>query len=157
MNDNGALRLQLDVVVLQQNLKNIVIDPRRTTADEDRVVLGSGRAGDVGEGEEEEDDHEEEEEIVALPRSVKFLDWFLEGAERALEYAKAEKQAYAQQHSTTIDEPFTYDELKNLVQLSFSEVLKGPRGVENREHFMVTKKASADAMLRLNEIMWDSK
>ena len=127
MNDNGALRLQLDVLVLQQNLKNIVLDPTK-------------------------------QEVVALPRSAKFLDWFLEGGEKALEYAKDEKQAYnSGGGSSTIDEPFTYDELKDLVQLSFSEILKGPRGAQNREHFMVAKKVSADAMLRLNEIMWDSK
>lgn len=134
MNANGALRLQLDVLVLQQNLKNIVIDP-------------SGQ---------------EPREIVALPRSAKFLDWFLEGGERALDYAQDEKTAYAKNDGTKslsagFDEPFTYDELKDLVELSFSEILRGPRGAEDREDFMAAKKASADVMLRLNEILWDSK
>ncbi|TQB71753.1 hypothetical protein MPDQ_007260 [Monascus purpureus] len=132
MNDNGALRLQLDVLVLQQNLKNIIIDP---TA--------------------------EEPEVVALPRSAKFLEWFLEGADKALDYAKEEKEIYTKNSQEAlalgIDEPFTYDELKELVELCFSEILRGPRGAENREDFMAAKKASADAMLRLNEIMWDSK
>ena len=136
MNDNGALRLQLDVLILQQNLKNIVINP--TTADNQA--------------------QEEGNETVALPRSAKFLDWFLEGGERALDYAQDEKQAYAMGNiQNPLDEPFTYDELKDLVELSFSEILKGPRGAENREIFMIAKKASAEAMLRLNEIMWDSK
>ena len=54
-------------------------------------------------------------------------------------------------------EPFTYDELRILVDLCFSDILKGPRGAENREEFMAAKKASADALLRLNEIMWDSR
>lgn len=131
MNENGALRLQLDVLVLQQNLKNIIIDP---TGQEPR-------------------------EVVALPRSAKFLDWFLEGAEKALDYAKEEKEAYAENGNKTagIDEPLTYDELKGLVELCFSEILRGPRGAENREDFMAAKKASAEAMLRLNEVMWDSK
>lgn len=53
--------------------------------------------------------------------------------------------------------PFTYEELKVLVDLGFSEILRGPKGEDNREDFMAAKKASADALLRLNEIMWDSK
>ena len=132
MNANGALRLRLDVLVLQQNLKNIVIDP---TA-------------------------QEPDEVVALLRSAKFLEWFLDGAEKALDYAREEKELFTKDSQEAlalgIDEPFTYDELKELVELCFSETLRGPRA-DNREDFMAAKKASADAMLRLNEIMWDSK
>lgn len=133
MNENGALRLQLDVLVLQQNLKNVIID----TAEAEGY-----------------------REVVALPRSAKFLDWFLEGAEKALDYAKEEKEYLAANpdKSLTVDgEPFSYEVLKVLVDLCFSEILRGPRGEDNREDFMAAKKASADALLRLNEIMWDSK
>lgn len=137
MNENGALRLQLDVLVLQQNLKNIIIDPTASTTDPAA------------------------QEVVALPRSAKFLDWFLEGAEKSLDYAKEEKEAFAAQGDKALaagnGEPFTYDELRVLVDLCFSEVLRGPRGAENREDFMSGKKASADALLRLNEIMWDAR
>ena len=139
MNENGALRLQLDVLVLQQNLKNIIIDPS--------AELG---ASDLA-----------PQEVVALPRSAKFLDWFLDGAEKALDYAKDEKEAFAAQGSKALSagngEPFTYEELRVLVDLCFSEILRGPRGVENREDFMAAKKASADALLRLNEVMWDAR
>jgi hypothetical protein len=135
MNENGALRLQLDVLVLQQNLKNIIIDPTADPAIE--------------------------QEVVALPRSAKFLDWFLEGAEKALDYANEEKGAFAAQGDKALaagnGEPFTYDELRVLVDLCFSEILRGPRGAENREDFMSAKKASADALLRLNEVMWDAR
>ncbi|KAE8350945.1 hypothetical protein BDV28DRAFT_159187 [Aspergillus coremiiformis] len=145
MNENGALRLQLDVLVLQQNLKNIIIDP---TVDANEEECASPES-------------EQYHEIVALPRSAKFLDWFLEGAEKALDYAKDEKESFAAHPEKALaagnGEPFTYDELKVLVDLCFSDVLKGPRGVENREEFMAAKKASADALLRLNEIMWDSR
>ncbi|PYH88188.1 hypothetical protein BO71DRAFT_423865 [Aspergillus ellipticus CBS 707.79] len=144
MNENGALRLQLDVLVLQQNLKNIIIDPR-----EDRQA-----DGDIQEV-------EEQQEVVALPRSAKFLDWFLEGAEKALDYAKDEKESFAAHGEKALaagnGEPFTYDELKVLIDLCFSDVLLGPRGAENREDFMAAKKASAEALLRLNEVMWDAK
>ncbi|KAJ5759818.1 hypothetical protein N7520_006974 [Penicillium odoratum] len=135
MNENGALRLQLDVLVLQQNLKNIIIDPSI-------------------------DQNSPDQEVVALPRSAKFLDWFLEGAEKALDYANEEKGAFATQGDKALaagnGEPFTYEELRVLVDLCFSEILRGPRGAENREDFMSAKKASADALLRLNEVMWDA-
>ncbi|KAJ5518307.1 hypothetical protein N7453_000729 [Penicillium expansum] len=144
MNENGALRLQLDVLVLQQNLKNIIIDP-------------AGEASDSA-----TDLHAQaSQEIVALPRSAKFLDWFLEGAERTLDYAQEEKEAFASQGDKALaagnGEPFTYEELRVLVDLCFSEILRGPRGAESREEFMSAKKASADALLRLNEIMWDAR
>ncbi|KAJ5794835.1 hypothetical protein N7457_001434 [Penicillium paradoxum] len=144
MNENGALRLQLDVLVLQQNLKNIIIDPVGNASDSgtDLPVPAS-------------------QEVVALPRSAKFLDWFLEGAEKALDYAKDEKDAFASQGDKALaagnGEPFTYDELRILVDLCFSEILRGPRGAESREDFMSAKNASADALLRLNEIMWDAR
>lgn len=145
INENGALRLQLDVLVLQQNLKNIIIEPTEGTDEE-----GVARRGSV-----------QYHEIVALPRSAKFLDWFLEGAEKALDYAKDEKESFAAHPEKALaagnGEPFSYEELKILVDLCFSDVLKGPRGAENREEFMAAKKASADALLRLNEIMWDSR
>lgn len=141
MNENGALRLQLDVLVLQQNLKNIIIDPTAESA--------SGTFDP------------ESQEVVALPRSAKFLDWFLEGAEKSLDYAKEEKEAFAEQGDKALaagnGEPFTYDELRVLVDLCFSEILRGPRGAESREDFMAAKKASADALLRLNEVMWDAR
>ena len=47
--------------------------------------------------------------------------------------------------------------LRVLVDLCFSDVLRGPRGAESREDFMAAKKASADALLELNEVMWDSR
>ncbi|KAF9894046.1 hypothetical protein FE257_009019 [Aspergillus nanangensis] len=145
MNENGALRLQLDVLVLQQNLKNIIVDPVVDMAND--PALKSEIA--------------EHNEIVALPRSAKFLDWFMEGAENALDYAKEEKEAFAEQPDTALaagnGEPFSYDELKVLIDLSFSDLLRGPRGAENREDFMSAKRASADALLRLNEVMWDSR
>ncbi|KAL4870358.1 hypothetical protein BDV12DRAFT_184542 [Aspergillus spectabilis] len=143
MNENGALRLQLDVLVMQQNLKNIIDDLAETsTLDGLDVSQGQYR------------------EVVALPRSAKFLDLFLEGAEKALDYAKEEKEylaAHGRSAPTPDGEPFSYEELKVLVDLCFSEILRGPKGEDNREGFMAAKKASADALLRLNEIMWDSK
>lgn len=138
LNHNGALRLQLDVLVLQQNLKNIIIESE-TPAEKET----------------------EPTENVALPRSAKFLDWFLEGAQKALDHAKEEKELFASQGDKALaagnGEPFTYDELRVLIELCFSEIMRGPRGEQNREDFMAAKRSNGDAMLRLSEVMWDSK
>ncbi|RDW74335.1 exocyst subunit SEC8 [Aspergillus mulundensis] len=145
MNENGALRLQLDVFVLQQNLKNIIIDLSQSSTPDHANAPKEG---------------EPFREIVTLPRSAKFLDWLLEGAFKALDYAKEEKENIAsrgEKAPAASGEPFSYEELKVLVDLCFSEILRGPKGEDNREDFMAAKKASADALLRLNEIMWDSK
>lgn len=141
MNAHGASRLQLDVLVLQQNLKNIIIPTPPAKPD----TLASPIEPDV-----------HEIEVVALPRSAKFLDWFLEGADKALDHAKEEKENPERTIAAGNGEPLTYDELRTLVDLCFSDTLRGPRGSENREDFMAAKKASSDALLRLNEFMWDS-
>lgn len=139
MNHNGALRLQLDVLVLQQNLKNIIVEDRAS----------------------DQDDAVEPLEVVALPRSAKFLDWFMEGPQKALDYAKEEKELFASQGDKALaagnGEPFSYEELRVLVELCFSEIMRGPRGEQNREDFMAAKRSNGDAMLRLSEVMWDSK
>ncbi|KAH8702373.1 putative exocyst complex component Sec8 [Talaromyces proteolyticus] len=142
MNHNGALRLQLDVLVLQQNLKNVIID-------------------DASTNDKKSTDDQEPSEVVALPRSAKFLDWFIEGPQKALDYAKEEKELFAAQGDKALaagnGEPFTYEELRVLVELCFSEIMRGPRAGQNREDFMAAKRSNGDAMLRLSEVMWDSK
>lgn len=146
MNNNGALRLQLDILVLQQNLKNIIIiEPPPSTKDEKSTQP------------------QPREELIALPRSAKFLDWFLDGPNKTLEYAQREKEharqarekASSQDGSAKERELFTYEELQVLVELCFSDLLKGPRGAESREEFMAAKRGIGEAMLKLGEIMWD--
>lgn len=149
MNPHGASRLQLDVLVLQQNLKNIIIPaPVPTPTDE---PTNSPQTPP-----QQQEAEKQEEAPVSLPRSAKFLDWYLEGAESALDHAKEEKDDPRRALVAGNGEPFTYEELRTLVDLCFSDTLRGPRGSESREEFMAAKKASADALLRLNEIMWDS-
>ncbi|KAI1925462.1 exocyst subunit [Ophidiomyces ophidiicola] len=151
MNSNGALKLQLDVLVLQQNLKNIIISsPMPPTTPKSPRPDRKSNTNSVYKA----------QETVALPRSAKFLDWFLEGPDKAVQYAKEEKEAFRRGDVQAIEagngEPFTYDELKILVELCFSAVLKGPRGAESREDFLAAKRGSGDALLRLSEVMWNS-
>ncbi|EFW23008.1 exocyst complex component Sec8 [Coccidioides posadasii str. Silveira] len=149
MNVNGAQRLQLDVLVLQQNLKNIIVPPPQPAAKSTPKSPSS-----------EQKINAVIQETVALPRSAKFLDWFLEGPDKAVQHAKEEKEAFRRGDVQAMEagngEPFTYDELKVLVELCFSAVLKGPRGTESREDFLAAKRGSGDALLRLSEVMWDS-
>lgn len=140
MNAHGALRLQLDLLVLQQNLKNIILIPE------------PARMDDTDESTDQTQQNQQTDP-VSLPRSAKFLDWFLTGPEAALSAAKTEKESSEGGPGFR----FSYDELRVLIELCFSDTLRGPRGAESREEFMGAKKASADALLRLNEIMWDSK
>ncbi|KAK2871952.1 hypothetical protein FQN49_002679 [Arthroderma sp. PD_2] len=147
MNNNGALRLQLDVLVLQQNLKNIIVASPSLVSSKSNLSLDKESSGSLP-------------EVVALPQSAKFLDWFLEGPGKTLRHAKEERDAFKEMGIQALregnGEPFTYDELKVLIELCFSAALKGPQGPESREEFMAAKRGSDDALLRLSEVMWDS-
>ncbi|ODH51663.1 hypothetical protein GX48_02128 [Paracoccidioides brasiliensis] len=170
MNNNGAIRLQLDVLVLQQNLRNIIIHPPPSppslslSPSPSPSTSLSKPTSAASEDTKTEKQQEEKgaEEIIALPRSAKFLDWFLEGADKAVEHAQAEREEFKNRGSDKAlqagnGEPFTYEELKVLVELCFSAMLKGPEGRRgSREDFLAAKRGSWDALLRLSETMWDS-
>jgi Xaa-Pro aminopeptidase len=158
MNSNGAQRLQLDVLVLQQNLKNVITDaPVVSKKSGDNNNNNNNPATPTGHHVNASNIHE----VVALPRSAKFLDWFLDGADKALEYARREREEFktmgaAQALEAGNGEPLTYEEMKVLIELCFSAALRGPGGADSREQFMAAKRGSGDALLRLSEVMWDS-
>ncbi|KAM5444703.1 exocyst subunit [Microsporum ferrugineum] len=146
MNSYGALRLQLDVLVLQQNLKNIIVVSPTSTSSKSSLSLDKDVSASLP-------------EVVALPQSAKFLDWFLEGPGKTLQHAKEERDTFKEMGIQALregnGEPFTYDELKVLIELCFSAALKGPQGPESREEFMAAKRGLDDSLLRLSEVMWD--
>ena len=110
MNSFGCGRMQLNILVLQQNLKNI-------------------------------------EAEVSLDRAAKFFDLFTEGAEAVVKYAKDEKES-----GTGGKETFSYDELKTLVELCYSEQASSPeRGIST-----VAKRGMGEHLLQLSEYMWQS-
>lgn len=110
MNKNGCGRMQLNILVMQQNLKNIEAD-------------------------------------VSLARAAKFFDLFMEGAEAVIKQAKEEKE-----HGSAGKELFSYDELKTLVELCYSEQLENPeRGISS-----VAKRRMDEHLLQLSEYMWQS-
>ncbi len=115
MNANGCGRMQLNILVLQQNLKNIEPD-------------------------------------VNLQRAASYYDLFTEGPEAVVRKAKEGKEAGAGAERKGGRETFSYDELKTLVELCFSEQLANPeRGVST-----VAKRGMGEYLLQLSEYMWQS-
>ncbi|KAF2087512.1 hypothetical protein K490DRAFT_41238 [Saccharata proteae CBS 121410] len=103
MNANGCGRMSLNILVLQQNLKNIESD-------------------------------------AILAKATQYYGLFTAGPDKVIEMAKGEGQ------------PFTYEELKVLVELYYSETI----GSERREQALQAKRALNDHLLQLSEHMWQS-
>ncbi|TVY15988.1 putative exocyst complex component sec8, partial [Lachnellula arida] len=109
MNINGSGRMQLNILVLQQNLKNIEAD-------------------------------------VNLDRAAKFFDLFNEGPDAVIRHAKEGNSVSGGK------EQFSYDELKTLVELCYSEQTSSPeRGIST-----LAKRGLGDHLLQLSEFMWQS-
>lgn len=113
MNAMGCGRMQLNILVLQQNLKNV-------------------------------------EEGVDLARAANYFALFDRGPDAIVEKAKEDKDKEA--GSGADAESFTYDELKALMELCFSE------GMSNRERGIASaaKRQLDDKLLGLSEHMWQS-
>ena len=108
INAHGCGRMQLNILVLQQNLKNIEAD-------------------------------------VSLERAAKFFDLFTEGPDAVVKQAKEEKES-----GNEGKEAFSYDELKTLVELCYSEQLASPeRGITTS-----ASRSMGDHMLQLEEYTW---
>ncbi|PKS10809.1 hypothetical protein jhhlp_002566 [Lomentospora prolificans] len=117
MNAKGCGRMQLNILVLQQNLKNI-------------------------------------EDGVDLSRTSNYFDLFNKGPDAIVAKAKevSEIQAQTEEGEEPAGEIFTYDELKNLMELCYSQQLSDPeRGVT-----AAAKREMADKMLNLSEFLWQS-
>ena len=131
MNRNGCGRMQLNVLVLQQNLK---------------AVEGEGG--------------------VALGRSAKFFDFFMEGAEKVVQRAKraaANPSANGNEHEnkSQIQEGkeddegelgFSLEEMTTLMELCYSEGLRSPQ----REVAVQAKRGLSEHLLILSEVLWNA-
>ena len=115
MNEHGCGRLQLDILVLQQNLKNV-------------------------------------EPAASLHRSAEFFALFSQGADAVVRRAKEAQETKEKEASSGEVSPFTYDEMKLLVELCYSEAVKG----EKRDVAMAAKRAMDDHLLQLSEYMWQT-
>lgn len=113
MNTSGCNRMKLNILVLQQNLKNI-------------------------------------EGGVDLARAANYYSLFEAGPDGIIEKAKANSE---RGHDAVAEEErFTYDELKALVELCYSEQLANPeRGIA-----AAAKRQMGEKNLALSEYMWQS-
>jgi exocyst complex component 4 len=119
MNARGCGRMQLNILVLQQNLKNI-------------------------------------EEGVDLVRAANYFELFDHGPDAIVEKAKEDAAVKASEEgkegAAEENNIFSYDELKALMELCYSEQLADPeRGVA-----AAAKRQMADKVLNLSEYMWQS-
>jgi exocyst complex component 4 len=115
MNSRGCGRMQLNILVLQQNLKNI-------------------------------------EDGVDLARAANYFTLFEKGPDAIVEKAKTDKDKQASGDKDDNSDTFSYDELKALLELCFSEQTANPeRGIAT-----AAKRQLADRMLNLSEYMWQN-
>lgn len=134
MNTSGAQRMELDILVLQQNLRNLAV-----TAGLVQKVHGSPAAPNHG-----QQLHDDEEEAV-LKQSAQFYDLFLQGADKVMTFVKENKAKEG-------GAGYTYDELRTLIELCFSAALRSA----DREENVRAKKGMQDCLLQLGELLWDS-
>ncbi|CAJ2508034.1 Uu.00g092200.m01.CDS01 [Anthostomella pinea] len=115
MNLRGCERMQLNILVLQQNLKNI-------------------------------------EDGVDLARASNYFSLFQEGPDAVVNKAKRDKEREAEGGTVPESERFSYDELKAVVELFYSEqVADAERGVA-----AAAKRQMGEKVLALSEYMWQS-
>lgn len=112
MNSRGCGRMRLNILVVQQNLKNI-------------------------------------EEGADLSRAAEYFALFEGGPDAIVQKAKEVSEAGENAEGVEV---FTYDELKNLMELCYSVQLNDPeRGVT-----AAAKREMGDKMLNLSEFLWQS-
>lgn len=105
MNANGCGRMRLNILVLQQNLKNVEIS------------------------------------FAGLDRAAGYFALFMQGPSEVVKFAKAGNNS-----------KYSYEELKTLVELCYSEQLGNPeRGISTH-----ATRAMGDHLLQLSEYMWQS-
>ncbi|KAF6819723.1 Sec8 exocyst complex component specific domain-containing protein [Colletotrichum sojae] len=112
MNAKGCGRMQLNILVLQQNLKNV-------------------------------------EEGVDLSRAANYFSLFDKGPDAIVDKAREDKDK--DEHADPSD-TFSYEELRTLLELCFSEQLANPeRGIAS-----AARRQMGEKMLGLSEHMWQS-
>ena len=128
MNSRGCGRMQLNILVLQQNLKNV-------------------------------------EDGVDLARAANYYALFEQGPDAIVNKAKQraaaagrdgdgdedkDADADADENTSVSDDSFTYDELKQLIELYYSEQLANPeRGIEN-----AARRQMGEKLMELGEHLW---
>jgi exocyst complex component 4 len=133
MNTSGAQRMELDILVLQQNLRNIAVTSG---------LVQKGQPTALSHGQSTRTDNEDE---AVLKQSAQFYDLFLQGPEQVMSFVKENK-------ANEGGVGYTYDELRTLIELCYSAALRSA----DREENVRAKKGMQDCLLQLGELLWDS-
>jgi exocyst complex component 4 len=139
MNANGAEKMRVDAMVVQQNLRGLLASVTSMSSN-----LRSDNATAQGLGISSSQAIQEEEEAL-LTLTQEYYTLFLSGPDEIIKYIQDVK---SQGH----DVGYTYDELRTLIELCFSEKMRG----EDREESVKARKGLGEVLLSLGEGMWDS-
>ncbi|KAK5308030.1 exocyst subunit [Exophiala xenobiotica] len=158
MNTNGAERVRIDAMVMQQNLRAILASTTSSSPAKDSsstsittgqstnpttdaaTGLGISTVSSAPQRPEDDDD-----DSGLLTSSSRYFNLFLQGPDSILQHVRDRK---AQKK----DVGYSYDELRTLVELCYSADLRG----EDREKSIKARKAQQEVLLALGEVMWDS-
>ncbi|KAL7922467.1 Sec8 exocyst complex component-specific domain-containing protein [Trichoderma austrokoningii] len=114
MNDKGCQRMQLNILVLQQNLKNV-------------------------------------EDGTDLAKAASYFSLFERGPDAIIEKAREYKDRHGMGTLSIDPNSFSYDELRVLIELCYSEQMANPeRGITS-----AAKRQQDDKFARLSEFKWD--
>jgi exocyst complex component 4 len=127
MNDHGAARMGLDVLVLQQNLRNITGTAVQPASANGLGILAAGSA----------------DEEILQDSTQYYTSLFPAGPEKIMEFVQSRK-------ARKQDVGYSYDELRTLIELCYSTKLRA-----GREEGVRAKKDSQGLLLRLGEAIWD--
>jgi len=154
MNRNGAERIRIDAMVVQQNLRSIFaniapVPSARSTADvaesAETKGLGLGISTSTTTAPASDADQNGDSDSGLLISSSQYYDLFLQGPDEIMNFVKGRK-------ARKEEVGYTYDELRTLIELSFSSPLRG----DDREEAVRARKRMQDVLLALGEAMWDS-
>lgn len=141
MNANGAERMRLDAMVVQQNLRGMIANVRQARTGS----VGKTDTGAKGLGISATDITGSDADDGILTATQTYYSLFLDGADEVMKYVREAKAGGT-------DVGFSYDELRTLIELCFSEALRG----EDREESVRARKRLGDVLLQLGEVMWDA-
>jgi exocyst complex component 4 len=128
MNANGAALMQLDILVLQQNLRNIESAPSLSSSSTSASPSPSALA-----------------KSVELPHSALFFDLFTAGPDAIVARAKEHGKGYG-----VAGNRFGYEVVKRLVELAYGERLRD----ERREVTMRAQRELDAHLLEISEAMY---
>jgi hypothetical protein len=144
MNANGAERMRVDAMVIQQNLRGMVANSATNAVAKPSAIPNTDGNG-LGISEATTNGSNADADDGVLAATHTYYSLFLDGPDEILKYVSNAK-------SSGQEVGYSYDELRTLVELSFSEALRG----DDREESVKARKRMGAVLLQLGEVMWDS-